>query len=136
MCSPRDVDLTMALNGALAGLVSITADPLSTFAMIVGHIGSVLVIVLDRGQAQDRRSRAISVHGTVGIWGVLKVNATIGGQLLDCGDLHVDLCRQFALKAIMGIRISEEEERRTWPNLPGEGHGRRQECSQVRSSPR
>ena len=119
-------DLTMALNGALAGLVSITADPLSPaieFAMIIGLIGGVLVVFsivgLDKLKIDDPVG-AISVHGTVGIWGVLAVllnnaDATIGGQLLGIAAIFTwtfvaSLGVWFALKAIMGIRISEEEE--------------------------
>ena len=72
-------DLTMAINGALAGLVAITADPLSPsagLATLIGVVGGVLVFVsilfLDKLKIDDPVG-AISVHGTVGIWGVLAV---------------------------------------------------------------
>ena len=119
-------DLTMALNGALAGLVSITADPLSPSAelgMIIGIIGGVLVVFsiigLDKLKIDDPVG-AISVHGTVGIWGVLAVllsngDATVGGQLTGIAAIFVwtfvaSLAVWFALKTVMGIRVSEEEE--------------------------
>ena len=86
-------DLTMLLNGALAGLVTITAEPSTPTALtatLFGAIGGVLVVfsivTLDKLKIDDPVG-AISVHGVVGIWGVLAVlftngDATIGGQLL------------------------------------------------------
>ena len=72
-------DLTMALNGALAGLVSITAEPLSGTnleSMLIGAVGGVLVVLsivgLDKIKIDDPVG-AISVHGTCGIWGLLSV---------------------------------------------------------------
>ena len=85
-------DLTMALNGALAGLVAITADPLSPppfWAMLIGAGGGLLVVLsivlLDKIKIDDPVG-AISVHGTCGIWGIIAVtfnnaDATILGQL-------------------------------------------------------
>ncbi|MFL0811122.1 MAG: ammonium transporter [Agarilytica sp.] len=118
-------DLTMALNGALAGLVAITADPASPSALgatIVGLIGGVIVVFsiigLDKLKIDDPVG-AISVHGVVGIFGVLAVvvtgGASIGGQLVGLLTIFVwvfvtSLIVWFALKAIMGIRVSEEEE--------------------------
>ena len=119
-------DLTMALNGALAGLVAITADPLSGSAfwsMIVGAIGGVLVVasivLLDRLRIDDPVG-AISVHGTCGIWGIIAVvfsndDATIGGQLLGIVGIFgwvfvASLIVWAILKYAMGIRISEEDE--------------------------
>jgi Amt family ammonium transporter len=119
-------DLTMALNGALAGLVSITAEPLTGSAelsMLIGAIGGVLVvfsiITLDKLKIDDPVG-AISVHGTVGIWGLLAVcisnaDATLGAQLLGIGVIFTwtfgaSLVIWFLLKATMGIRVSEEEE--------------------------
>ncbi len=119
-------DLTMALNGALAGLVSITASPLTgsiEMSMLVGAIGGVLVVLsivgLDKLKIDDPVG-AISVHGTVGIWGLLAVlltnpEATVAGQLTGLGAIFVwtfgaSLVVWFILKAVMGIRISEEEE--------------------------
>ena len=120
-------DLTMALNGALAGLVSITADPLSPsplLAMIIGAIGGLLVVVsivfLDRKLRIDDPVGAISVHGTVGIWGVLAVlisnsDATISGQLIGLAVIFswvffTSLAVWLILKAVVGIRVSEQEE--------------------------
>ena len=119
-------DLTMALNGALAGLVAITADPLSASAfwsMIIGAIGGLLVVfsivLLDKMKIDDPVG-AISVHGTCGIWGVIAVvfnngDATIGGQLLGIVGIFAwvfvaALVVWLILKATMGIRVSEEDE--------------------------
>ena len=86
------MDVTMAINGAIAGLVSITADPLSPSAgtaIIVGAIGGAIVyasIVFLEKAGIDDPVGAISAHGTVGIWGVLVVSltggASFGGQLI------------------------------------------------------
>jgi len=119
-------DLTMALNGALAGLVSITAEPLTGSAqlsMLIGAVGGVLVVfsivALDRMKIDDPVG-AISVHGAAGIWGLLAVcisnpDATIGAQLLGIVTIFAwvfitSLIVWFILKAVMGIRVSEEEE--------------------------
>ncbi|MGI9219976.1 MAG: ammonium transporter [Woeseiaceae bacterium] len=119
-------DLTMALNGALAGLVAITADPLSPApitATLIGAAGGLLVVgsivALDKFKIDDPVG-AISVHGTVGIWGVLAVlisngDATFTGQIV--GIISIFAWAFFAslvvwliLKAVMGIRVSEQEE--------------------------
>ena len=119
-------DLTMALNGALAGLVAITADPLSGSAfwsMIVGAIGGLIVVasimLLDKIKIDDPVG-AISVHGTCGIWGIIAVvfsndDATIGGQLLGIVGIFgwvfiASLIVWAILKYAIGIRISEEDE--------------------------
>ena len=119
-------DLTMALNGALAGLVAITADPLSPFpflATVIGAAGGLLVVVsivtLDKLKIDDPVG-AISVHGVVGIWGVLAVlisnsDATFVGQIVGIAAIFawtfiVSFIVWFALKATVGIRVSEEEE--------------------------
>jgi Amt family ammonium transporter len=119
-------DLTMALNGALAGLVAITADPLSPspiMATLIGSIGGMLVVAsivaFDKIKIDDPVG-AISVHGTVGIWGVMAVlitngEATFLGQIVGVISIFswaflASLIVWFALKAIMGIRVSEEEE--------------------------
>lgn len=118
-------DLTMALNGALAGLVAITADPASPTALmstIVGGVGGVLVVfsilALDKMKIDDPVG-AISVHGTVGIWGVLAVCITGGASFLgQLGGLLTIFAWVFGaslivwmiLKVTMGIRVSEEEE--------------------------
>lgn len=118
-------DLTMALNGALAGLVAITADPASQSAFvstIIGAIGGVLVVFsivgLDKAKIDDPVG-AISVHGTVGIFGVLAVaifgDASFGGQIVGLLTIFiwvfvVSLVVWMILKVTMGIRVTEEEE--------------------------
>ncbi|MEM1174033.1 MAG: ammonium transporter [Pseudomonadota bacterium] len=119
-------DLTMALNGALAGLVAITADPLSPAPLastLIGAVGGLLVVVsivtLDKLKVDDPVG-AISVHGTVGIWGVLAVlisnsDATFVGQIVGIAAIFfwtfiVSSIVWIALKATIGIRVSEEEE--------------------------
>lgn len=120
-------DLTMALNGALGGLVSITADPLSPtplLAMIIGVVGGLLVVgsivLLDRKLRIDDPVGAISVHGTAGIWGVLAVllsneEASVSGQLIGLAVIFAwvflaSLLVWYALKATVGVRVSEQEE--------------------------
>ncbi len=119
-------DLTMALNGALAGLVSITAEPLTPtplLATIIGGVGGVIVVLsismLDKARIDDPVG-AISVHGTAGIWGLLAVclsnsDASIGSQILGIVVIFAwvfiaSLIVWSILKATMGIRVSEEEE--------------------------
>ncbi len=119
-------DLTMALNGALAGLVAITAepaDPTPLLATIIGAIGGVIVvfsiITLDKLKIDDPVG-AISVHGVVGLWGIFAVllsdsDATFMGQLVGALVIFVwvfvaSLIVWGILKAVMGIRVSEEEE--------------------------
>ncbi|MBY5925206.1 MULTISPECIES: ammonium transporter [unclassified Halomonas] len=122
----RKADLTMALNGAIAGLVSITADPLSSSALgatLIGAVGGILVVVaivvLDKLRLDDPVG-AISAHGVAGIWGVLAVplnnaDATFGAQLLGIAGIFAwvftaSLVVWLIIKAIMGVRVSEEEE--------------------------
>ncbi|HSP01805.1 MAG TPA: ammonium transporter, partial [Thioalkalivibrio sp.] len=119
-------DLTMGLNGALAGLVSITAQPLMPsplLSVIIGAIGGVIVVFsiigLDKLKLDDPVG-AISVHGTAGIWGVFAVllsnpDATFMNQLIGVAVIFAfvfiaSLIVWAILKALMGIRISEEEE--------------------------
>ena len=119
-------DLTMALNGALAGLVAITAEPLTPTALgatLIGAVGGALVVfsilALDKLRIDDPVG-AISVHGVVGIWGLLAVpltnsDATLGAQLLGIGSIFAwvfgaSLVVWGVIKVIMGLRISEEEE--------------------------
>jgi len=119
-------DLTMALNGALAGLVSITAAPLTPdpeLAAIIGAIGGLIVVVsivaLDRVRIDDPVG-AISVHGVCGVWGVLAVlisndEATLVGQLAGIGAIFgfvflLSLLVWAALRATIGIRVDEEAE--------------------------
>ncbi|TKB47086.1 ammonium transporter [Thalassotalea mangrovi] len=119
-------DLTMILNGALAGLVAITADPLSPsplFASLVGALGGVLVVFsivsLDKLKIDDPVG-AISVHGVVGLFGLLAVpfsngDATFGAQLYGAAMIFAwvflaSLLVWFLLKKTVGIRVSDEEE--------------------------
>ena len=120
-------DLTMALNGALAGLVSITAEPAAgsaSLALFTGAVGGAIVfgsiIVMDRYLKIDDPVGAISVHGVCGIWGLLAVcytnpDATIDAQLLGIvsiiGFVGIATAIVWAiLKYTMGIRVSEEDE--------------------------
>src|SRR5690606_20860 len=120
-------DLTMALNGALAGLVAITAEPLTpepVIATLIGAIGGLLVVAsivtLDRVFKIDDPVGAISVHGVVGIWGLIAVpltnsDASIGVQLIGAAAIFgwvfvASLVAWFAIKMIMGLRVSEEDE--------------------------
>ena len=119
-------DLTMALNGALAGLVAITAGPNTPtplLATAIGAIGGVLVVFSIIGLEKvriDDPVGAISVHGTVGIWGVLAVllsneDATLGGQLAGLAAIFgfvfgASLLVWFVLRVVAGIRVSEAEE--------------------------
>ena len=119
-------DLTMALNGALAGLVAITADPLSGSAfwsMLIGAVGGLLVVaaivLLDKWRIDDPVG-AISVHGVCGIWGILAVpfnnaEATLGGQLIGILGIFgwvfgASLLVWYLLKVTAGLRVSEEDE--------------------------
>ena len=119
-------DLTMALNGALAGLVSITAEPLSgtnVESMLIGAVGGLIVVLsivgLDKVRIDDPVG-AISVHGTCGIWGLLAVlitndDATLAGQLTGLGAIlgftfAAALVVWFIIKMVFGIRLSDEEQ--------------------------
>ncbi|MDD1506477.1 ammonium transporter [Pseudomonas sp. CNPSo 3701] len=119
-------DLTMALNGALAGLVAITAEPLTPSALqatLIGGVGGVLVVfsilALDKIRIDDPVG-AISVHGVVGIWGLLAVcltnsEASLGAQLLGIASIFAwvffaSLIVWGIIKAVIGLRVSEEEE--------------------------
>ncbi len=123
----KKADLTMALNGALAGLVAITAEPSTPSplqATLFGALGGVLVVfsivALDKLKIDDPVG-AISVHGTVGLLGLLLVPITnpeaakFSGQLIGALTIFgwvfvTSLVVWLALKAIMGVRVSEEEE--------------------------
>lgn len=119
-------DLTMALNGAIAGLVAITAEPLMpsmALAAVIGAVGGVIVVFsivgLDKLRIDDPVG-AISAHGTVGIWGVMAVllsnpDATLFGQVAGLAVIFAfvfiaSLIVWFLLKLVMGIRLSEEDE--------------------------
>ena len=119
-------DLSMSLNGAIGGLVSITAEPLAPtpeLAAIIGAVGGILVvisiIVLDKSRIDDPVG-AISAHGTCGIWGLIAVtlsngDATLGAQLygtivIFAWTFIMALIFWGILKMVIGIRVSEEAE--------------------------
>ncbi|MCF6235525.1 MAG: ammonium transporter [Gammaproteobacteria bacterium] len=119
-------DLTMILNGALAGLVAITAEPSTPTAlqaMMIGAAGGVIVVfailAFDKIKIDDPVG-AISVHGVVGIWGLLVVPLTndgasfvgqiVGGLTIFIWVFGASFITWFIIKAIMGIRVTEEEE--------------------------
>ena len=119
-------DLTMVLNGALAGLVSITAEPLTPgigVATLIGGLGGVIVVFavpfLDKIKIDDVVG-AIPVHLICGIWGTLAVpltnsDATFGGQIISivivgAFTFTVSLLVWLVLKVVMGIRAPQEDE--------------------------
>jgi len=119
-------DLTMALNGALAGLVAITAEPSTPeplTATLFGGLGGILVVfsivTLDKLKIDDPVG-AISVHGVVGLLGLILVpftndGSSISGQLIGAATIFVwvfvtSLVAWLIIKAIIGVRVSEEEE--------------------------
>ncbi|WP_417826515.1 ammonium transporter [Thalassospira povalilytica] len=122
----KKVDLTMALNGALAGLVSITAGPDTPTigsAIIIGAIGGILVVIavplLDKLKIDDVVG-AVSVHLVCGIWGTLAVpftndGASFGVQLtgivaMGAFTIVASAIVWLILKFTIGIRLSEEDE--------------------------
>lgn len=122
----KKVDLTMVLNGALAGLVSITAEPLTPTlgaATLIGAVGGVIVVLavpmLDRMKIDDVVG-AIPVHLCAGIWGTLAVlltnpDATVTGQvvpilIVGAFVFITSSVIWLILKATVGIRVSEEAE--------------------------
>ncbi len=119
-------DLTMILNGALAGLVSITAEPLTPSlgaATLIGAVGGVIVVfavpMLDKMKIDDVVG-AIPVHLLSGIWGTLAVVFTSPDASLSVQILSIFVVGGFVLvtssvlwlilKATLGIRVSEEDE--------------------------
>ncbi|BFM19183.1 ammonium transporter [Gilvimarinus japonicus] len=119
-------DLTMALNGALAGLVAITAEPSTPSALgatIIGAVGGIIVvfsiITLDKIKIDDPVG-AISVHGVVGLFGLLVVpltndGSTFVGQIVGALTIFIwvfvcSLIVWSIIKVIIGLRVSEEEE--------------------------
>jgi Amt family ammonium transporter len=119
-------DLTMALNGALAGLVAITAEPLTPtplWATAIGAIGGLLavgsIVLLDKFRIDDPVG-AISVHGTGGMWGLLAVcitneAATFKWQLIGLVSILgwvfvTSYVAWLLIKLVIGIRVTEEEE--------------------------
>jgi len=117
-------DLTMALNGAIGGLVSITAEPLSPtpgLALIIGLIGGLIVVfsivTLDKLNIDDPVG-AISAHGTCGIWGLLAVTLTgssLGAQVYGIVAIFlwtfiVSYIIWSVIKMFFGLRVSDAEE--------------------------
>ena len=122
----KKVDLTMVLNGALAGLVSITAEPLTPsigVATLIGAVGGVIIVfaipMLDKFKIDDVVG-AISVHLIAGIWGTFAVPITnpdgsfvtqiIGIVVVGLFTFIISYVVWTILKALMGIRVSEEDE--------------------------
>lgn len=122
----KKIDLTFVVNGALAGLVSITAEPLTPglgTASLIGAVGGIIVVLtvpmLDRFKIDDVVG-AIPVHLFAGIWGTIAVvltnpDANLGGQLISIVIVgvfvfFVSLVLWLILKAVMGLRPSAEDE--------------------------
>jgi Amt family ammonium transporter len=122
----KKADLTMALNGALAGLVVITAEPstptpiqATLFGAIAGIVVVLSIIGLDKIKIDDPVG-AISVHGVVGFLGLLLVPLTnsassFSGQLIGAATIFVwvfstSFVVWFVLKKVIGIRVTEDEE--------------------------
>jgi Amt family ammonium transporter len=119
-------DLTMAINGALAGLVAITAEPLTPtpgVATLIGMVGGLIVvgsvIFMDKIKIDDPVG-AISVHGIAGMWGLLAVpltngDATFGAQIYGLVVIFSwvfisSFIVWYIIKMTVGIRVTEEEE--------------------------
>ncbi|HCO54279.1 MAG TPA: ammonium transporter, partial [Pelagibacterium sp.] len=122
----KKVDLTFVLNGALAGLVSVTAEPLTPglgTASLIGAVGGVIVVfavpLLDRLKIDDVVG-AIPVHLLAGIWGTIAViftnsDANLGVQLLSIIVVGIftfvaSFVVWLILKATMGLRPTEDDE--------------------------
>jgi len=120
----KKIDLTMVLNGALAGLVSITAEPLAPSiggATLIGAVGGAIVVfavpMLDKLRVDDVVG-AISVHGIAGIWGTMAVvfsGGSFGAQIIGTVSICLfifilSLVIWYILDLIIGIRVSEEDE--------------------------
>jgi Amt family ammonium transporter len=122
----RKADLTMILTGAIAGLVAITAEPLTPtplVATLIGGVGGILVVFaimgLDKLKIDDPVG-AIPAHGAVGMWGLLAVpltndDATFTAQLIGIGTIIgwvflTSAAVWLVLKKTVGIRVSESEE--------------------------
>lgn len=122
----KKADVTMALNGALAGLVAITAEPLTPnvgMAIVIGGIGGLLPVIfvpiLDKLKIDDVVG-AIPVHLVAGIWGTLAVPLTnadvpflaqlIGVVATGIFVSALSAIVWFAIKVTVGVRPSEEEE--------------------------
>ncbi len=122
----KKVDLTMALNGALGGLVAITAEPLAPspgLAVIIGGIGGALVVfavpLFDKLKIDDVVG-AISVHLVAGVWGTLAVPLSNGDASFVTQIVGIVAMGAFtfvasaavwmALKTTVGVRVNDEEE--------------------------
>ncbi|PCH45405.1 MAG: ammonium transporter [Hyphomicrobiales bacterium] len=122
----KKVDVTMVLNGALAGLVAITAEPLTPsplWAIAIGAVGGLIVVfavpLLDKLKIDDVVG-AIPVHLFAGIWGTLAVPLTnsdgsfatqiVGIACYAAFTIIASAIVWLVLKAVIGIRVSEEEE--------------------------
>ncbi len=122
----RKADLTMILNGALAGLVAITADPLSPSLLAAGLIGALggslvvfSIIAMDKIKIDDPVG-AISVHGVCGFLGLMVVpfsnpetsfiSQFIGAAIIFAWVFGASIAMWALLKYTIGIRVSEEEE--------------------------
>jgi ammonium transporter, Amt family len=120
------IDITMVLNGALAGLVSITAEPLTPgpfAAILIGAVGGAIVVfsvpLLDKLKIDDVVG-AIPVHLLAGIWGTLVVPVTNGDASFGVQIIGIVAMGAFAfiasfivwmiLKVTIGVRVSPEEE--------------------------
>ena len=122
----RKADLTMVLNGALAGLVAITAEPstptalqASIFGAVAGVIVVASILLLDKVKIDDPVG-AISVHGVVGFFGLMLVPLTkdgtsFVGQLVGAATIFAwvfvtSLVVWYVLKLVIGLRVSEQAE--------------------------
>lgn len=123
----KKTDLTIMLNGALAGLVAVTAEPLTGSALAstgIGAVGGLLcyasIMTLDRVFKIDDPVGAISVHGTAGIWGLLAVPITndtagIGNQLFGAVVIFLFVFSTsfvvwYIIKKTIGLRVDIKEE--------------------------
>lgn len=123
----RKTDLTMALNGALAGLVSITAEPLAGSAIastLIGAVGGLIcyasILTMDRVFKLDDPVGAISVHGVAGIWGLIAVvftnaDATLAAQVIGTVVIFswvfvTSFIAWWIISKVMGLRVDVKEE--------------------------
>ena len=122
----KKLDLTMALNGALGGLVAVTAEPLAPtpgLAILIGGIGGIIVVLavplLDKLKIDDVVG-AIPVHLLCGIWGTIAVvlsnsDASLSTQLIGIVSIGLftvitSAIAWFVIKLVIGLRPTEEEE--------------------------
>jgi len=119
-------DVTMAINGAIAGLVAITAapdTPTGGLATLIGFIGGIIVyfsvIILDTKLKIDDPVGAISAHGTVGIWGIMATPLSgagafgtqfLGALVIFAWVFITSFIVLKVLDTLVGIRASEEDE--------------------------